>query len=237
MPLGNNDFFGLDSLFGADTSNFFTTTDTKSVLGKNVVLNFLGKIEFEIRNLGYSDTANEIADFYEKCKKDTCGIIGFFTNPVIKMILNEIQNMPTIRVYLKNRIFDEIEVDKVKSLDNIFKNNDEILEKQKTERTKFLKDKELYKKRINKIMYKHNCSFKEAEQIYKKEQEQKAIKEINKELDKGLSDFLGLGFSSPKDNTNYEIKISEDKPIQITLDDDYSDDIEISDNNDNFWTL
>ena len=53
-------------------------------------------------------------------------MISFFTNPVIKMILSEIQYMPTLRTYLKNRIFDDIENDKRENLDNIYNNNEEI---------------------------------------------------------------------------------------------------------------
>lgn len=232
MPLGNNDFFSLENLLGVENSNFFTNTDTKSILGKNIVLNFLGKIEFEIRNLGYSDTANDIAEFYEKCKKDTCGIIGFFTNPVIQMILNEIQNMPTIRAYLKNRILDEIELDKIKNLNDTFENNEDILEKQKEERTKFLKEKELYKKRINRIMNKYKCTFEQAEQIYKEQEEQAKIKELNENLDKTINSMFGI---STEVHTKSH-KPNKNKATEIILDDEIIDDTQFSDDN-NFWSL
>ena len=91
MPLGNDGFFNMNQLANTSDTSCFTNINTKTILGKNLVLNFLGKIEFEIKALGFSDTANEIAEYYEEAKKQG-GIVEFFSNPVIKMILQEIQN-------------------------------------------------------------------------------------------------------------------------------------------------
>ena len=79
------DNFDLNFLSG-DIDVF--SQDINSVYGKNVIWNFLGKIKGEIKLMGYSNSANEIAEFYDKCKKSG-EVAKFFTNPVINMILKE----------------------------------------------------------------------------------------------------------------------------------------------------
>jgi len=238
MPLGNNDFFGLDSLLNAEVNNFFVSTDIRTVLGKNIVLNFLGKIEFEIRNLGFSDTANDIADFYEKCKSQNGGIIEFFTNPVVKMILSEIQSMPTLRNYLKKRIFDEIEIDKAKDLDRIFNNNEDILKKQEQERKEFLKEKEMRRKKLKQIAQKHDCTLEQAENILKQQESLQKDKELNKILDESLSNLLNMPI--PKTyktviDKNGEAHFINVETEEIELDEDFTEDINTS-SDDTFWS-
>lgn len=247
MLFDNGGLFGdLDNLFCEKNTNFFTNTNPKTILGKNLVLNFLGEIEFEIRNLGFSNKANEIANFYEECK-ETTGMITFFTNPVIKMILSEIQNMPTIRTYLKNRIFDDIENDKRKSLDDIFNNNEVIFQKNIDKNREYLKSKILKDREIKKIMEKYNCDKEKAEQLYELQKMQSKKNLLEKELEASFKDILGVDLNSllsdkpnikiqkPSKNNGFEISITNDdmdNNIDIQLDD--NDNIR-NDNSNGFW--
>ena len=211
MLFDNNSFFGDLDVFCEENTNFFTNTNPKTILGKNLVLNFLGEIEFEIRTLGFSNKANEIANFYENCKTTT-GIISFFANPVIKMILQEIQYMPTIRTYLKNRIFDDIENDKIQSLDNIFNNNETIYQENINKNQEYLKAKILKEKEIKKIMSKYNCTKEKAEQLYNKQKLQSAKSQIEKGLENSLRSIL----------SSFDLDIVKD--VNIKTDDDIIND-------------
>lgn len=195
MQLDGNGFFGdLKDLFEENNTSFFKT-DIKTILGRNLVKNFLGQINFEIGMFGYSDTANDIAEFYSECLKNG-GIVQFSTNAVIKMILEEIQYMPKVRNYLKDRIFDDIEREKIESLNKTFENNEEIKEKLDKENIDFVKQKISKEKDINKIMKQRNCNREQAEKIY---QDLQSMKE-NIDLLKGscLSLFQEIDLQLPK---------------------------------------
>ena len=251
MLFDNNGFFGdLDSIFCDKNSNFFTNTNPKTILGKNLVLNFLGEIEFEIRTLGFSNKANDIANFYEECKTTT-GIISFFTNPVIQMILQEIQYMPTIKKYLKNRIFDDIENDKIQSLDNIFNNNEAIYQENINKNQEYLKAKILKEKEIKKIMSKYNCTKEQAEQLYNKQRLQSTKSQIEKELESGLKNILSSldldiikDIKTDDDIINEIITEQKKKDISKSFNTDDNENIEIKfddnqntnqDNSNGFW--
>lgn len=133
MNFDNNDFFSMfsgGSAFGG-ASLFFI--NPQSVLGKNKVLNFLGTIGFEISTLGFSNKANEIAEFYDDLKqqKGAVGIKEFCDNEVIQSILIEMKSMPTVQRYLNERIFDLVKQDMVNTLNNLFDDSEKILKKNK----------------------------------------------------------------------------------------------------------
>lgn len=184
------DSFGLGGLLNTSNISFFDSTDVKTILGRNLVKNFVGKIKFELSTLGYSDTANDIAEFYQSCCKSG-GIVKFVSNPVIKMILDEVESTPSVKFYLKDRIFDDIEVEKAQSLDKIFESNDELFEKTQHKEHEYKLQHELRRKAIKKIQKEKNCTFEEAEKIYELQQKSKEQAEIEKSLVKGLNDFLG----------------------------------------------
>lgn len=114
-------FDNFDLNFLSDDINVFSQ-DVNSVYGKNVIWNFLGKIKGEIKIMGYSNSANEIAEFYDKCKKSG-KVAKFFTNPVINMILKEMVKNSTVKNYLEERIFDLIRKEQIQLLNNILENN------------------------------------------------------------------------------------------------------------------
>ena len=70
MFTSNDDFNILNELFGLSDNLF--QQDVTTLRGKNVVLDFVAQIDFEIRLFGWSKTASKIAEFY-----DTCGGIAF----------------------------------------------------------------------------------------------------------------------------------------------------------------
>lgn len=122
MFIDNDGFEPPFDLF-EDNNNLFKQ-NINTILGKNVVLNFVARVNFEILNLGWSQTANKIAEFYDSCN----GYITFISNPVVKMILEEIEYMPATKKYLNQRIFQYIEKDKIKDLDRFYKNSESITE-------------------------------------------------------------------------------------------------------------
>lgn len=134
----DNDDFGLPSDLFEDNDNLFKQ-NINTILGKNVVLNFVARVNFEILNLGWSQTANKIAKFYDSCNS----YITFMSNPVVKMILEEIEYIPATKKYLNQRIFQYIEKDKIKDLDRLYKNSERITEDIKSEedRRQQLKDR------------------------------------------------------------------------------------------------
>ena len=138
MNFDNNDFFSMfsgGSTFGG-ASLFFI--NPQSVLGKNKVLNFLGTIGFEISTLGFSNKANEIAEFYDDLKqqKGAVGIKEFCDNEVVQSILTEMKSMPTVQRYLNERIFDLVKQDMVDTLNNLFNDSEKILKKNKEKERK-----------------------------------------------------------------------------------------------------
>ena len=240
MPLGNDGFFNMNEFANTSDTSFFTNIDTKTILGKNLVLNFLGKIEFEIKALGFSDTANEIAEYYEEAKKQG-GIVEFFSNPVIKMILQEIQNKTVLKNYLKQRIFDDIEQEKIKCFNNTYNNNEKITEDIEKEKQEFLKQKRLKDKKIKKIMEEKNVSYEQAKKIYEKDLQNS----LNTKIDEIFKGFLSEGaleidtcqpFNFKIEDVNYEEnkKNRFKKTKKIKLDNDTQDDQNTD--NDNFWS-
>lgn len=165
--IGSSDFFDFD-ISEQDNLSFFTKTNIKTVLGKNQVLNFVDKMNFELKMFDFSETALNIAEFYDDTK-NTKGIVSFYQNQVIQMILYVIEDYPNLKKYLYERIFDNIEEDKIKCLDDTFKNNEEIYNKTQEQVNKFVEQKAIYEKKIKKIMKEHKCDRKTAELIYENE--------------------------------------------------------------------
>ena len=242
MTFGNSMFgdFDMKTLMASDT-NMFTDTDVKTILGRNIVKNYLSKIDFEIKTFGYSESSIEIIEFYEECKKKG-GIVEFISNPVIKMILDEIENMRTVKYYLKDRIFDDIEDEKSKSLDDLFNNNEEITEKINQEKQNYMLEKEIRRKEIIKIQKRYNCSFKEAENIYEAHKRQLSIcaqgnNMVNemKSVFNMLEDF-GLVEEKPQ-KTKLKIDTTQEIQNGNTSEIDLQDSIDEDDSNidDGFW--
>ena len=242
MAFGNSMFgdFDMKTLIASDT-NMFTDTDVKTILGRNIVKNYLSKIDFEIKTFGYSESSIEIIEFYEECKKKG-GIVEFVLNPVIKMILDEIENMRTVKYYLKDRIFDDIEDEKSKSLDDLFNNNEEITEKINQEKQNYMLEKEIRRKEIIKIQKIYNCSFEEAENIYEAHKRQLSICEqgnnmVNemKSVFNMLEDF-GIVEEKPQ-KTKSKIDTTQEIPNGNTSEIDLQDSIDEDDSNidDGFW--
>lgn len=146
-----NNFFNLlaSGEFGS-ASLFFI--NPQSVLGKNKVLNFLGTIGFEISTLGFSNKANEIAEFYDNLKqeKGAVGIKEFCDNEVIQSILTEMKSMPTVQRYLNERIFDLVKQDMVNTLNALFNDSEKILKKNKEKEKKQENKKEKNKNKNKK---------------------------------------------------------------------------------------
>ena len=243
MTFGNSMFgdFDIKSMMASDT-NMFTDTDVKTILGRNIVKNYLNKIDFEIKTFGYSESSIEIIEFYEECKKKG-GIVEFVLNPVIKMILDEMENMRTVKSYLKDRIFDDIEDEKSKSLDDLFNNNEEITEKINQEKQDYMLEKEIRRKEIIKIQKRYNCSFEEAENIYEAHKRQLSMREqgnniVNemKSVFNMLEDF-GIIEERPR-KTKLKIDTTQEIPNGNTSEIDLQDSIDEdnSDIDDGFWS-
>lgn len=243
MTFGNSMFgdFDIKSMMASDT-NMFTDTDVKTILGRNIVKNYLSKIDFEIKTFGYSESSIEIIEFYEECKKKG-GIVEFVLNPVIKMILDEMENMRTVKSYLKDRIFDDIEDEKSKSLDDLFNNNEEITEKINQEKQDYMLEKEIRRKEIIKIQKRYNCSFEEAENIYEAHKRQLNMREqgnniVNemKSVFNMLEDF-GIIEERPR-KTKLKIDTTQEIPNGNTSEIDLQDSIDEDDSDidDGFWS-
>lgn len=174
--MDNSDFFDINELLQDDYVDFFTTTDVDSIFGKNLVLNFLSKIDLELKMFGYSDVALEVADYYSQIKLQK-GISAFYENPVIKMILEEIQYMPTVRNFLNKRIFNLIKQEYIAEMNKTFKENEILtkkvksLEKQKDKKVKILKSKK--EKPINDIDVEEYLNIFLSTPIKKEEKEKK----------------------------------------------------------------
>ena len=124
----NNNFFNSGSpidLLRSDTNElsiFFINPITVS--GRNKVLNYIAGMEFELDMFGFSETSNNIADFYEYTE---CNIDTFYKNPVIQMILKEIEHKTKLKRYLYSRIFDYIPISQKNMLEYIYNNNEYII--------------------------------------------------------------------------------------------------------------
>ena len=152
-------FDNFDLNFLSDDINVFSQ-DVNSVYGKNVIWNFLGKIKGEIKIMGYSNSANEIAEFYDKCKKSG-KVVKFFTNPVINMILKEMIKDNTVKNYLEERIFDLIKKEQIQLLNNILENNTKKYTDLKIKEQEYIADtkiKEKQKKEIYENLIKKGSS-------------------------------------------------------------------------------
>lgn len=162
MDFDNNDFLKfLNDNLPMGSSNFFEI-NPQSILGRNKILNFLGIIGFEVGTLGFSNNANEIAEFYDtlKSKYGLSGVKKFYENSVIKSILTEMKSMPTVQRYLNERIFDLIEQDTINTLNDLFKNSEKIFKKNKEQ------DKKQQVKKENKIKKNKSSSPKRDEHAF-----------------------------------------------------------------------
>lgn len=239
--IGSSDFFDFD-ISEQDNLSFFTKTNIKTVLGKNQVLNFVDKMNFELKMFDFSETALNIAEFYDDTK-NTKGIVSFYQNQVIQMILYVIEDYPNLKKYLYERIFNKIEEDKIKCLDDTFKNNEEIYNKTQEQVNKFVEQKAIYEKKIKKIMKDNKCDRKTAELIYENEK----LKKMAQKQGFILPSF-GVEFSNipkitvteiPKDiqkNDDMQDLPLPDKEIkmeEIAIDDTQ---IENSSDDENFWS-
>lgn len=133
--------------------------DVTTVSGKNAVLDFIAQVKFEIQLVGWSKTAGKIAKFYDTCG----GYYKFMFNPVVKMILREIEYEPQVKKYLNQRIFQYISKDKIKDLDRIFNHSDAITHNNK------LREKEYFdfKEKVNHRIREYNEDLKTAEYYVK----------------------------------------------------------------------
>ena len=240
--IGSSDFFDFD-ISEQDNLSFFTKTNIKTVLGKNQVLNFIDKMNFELKMFDFSETALNIAEFYDDTK-NTKGIVSFYQNQVIQMILYVIEDYPNLKKYLYERIFDNIEEDKIKCLDDTFKNNEEIYNKTQEQVNKFVEQKAIYEKKIKKIMKEHKCDRKTAELIYENEKLKKMAQKQGFMLPSfgvefpNIPNIFGTGMpQAPQKDSGSENTISSDNTVEqeeIIIDD-------IQNNNDsfddeNFWS-
>ena len=132
MFTSNDDFNILNGLLGSNNNLF--RQDVTTLRGKNVVLDFMAQIDFEIRLFGWSKTASKIAEFYDTCG----GYCIFMSNPVVKMILEETEYNSTVKKYLDQRFFQYIEQDKIKDLDRIFNNNECLTNDIKAKEDKYI---------------------------------------------------------------------------------------------------
>lgn len=239
--IGSSDFFDFD-ISEQDNLSFFTSTNIKTVLGKNQVLNFVDKMNFELKMFDFSETALNIAEFYDDTK-NTKGIVSFYQNQVIQMILYVIEDYPNLKKYLYERIFDNIEEDKIKCLDDTFKNNEEIYKKTQEQVNKFVEQKAIYEKKIKKIMKEHKCDRKTAELIYEIEKIKKIAKKQGLILPSfgvefpNIPNITGTGISKDVQNNNDMQNLPlPDKEIEmeeIVIDDTQ---IENSSDDENFWS-
>jgi len=240
--IGSSDFFDFD-ISEQDNLSFFTSTNIKTVLGKNQVLNFIDKMNFELKMFDFSETALNIAKFYEE-SKNTKGIISFYQNQVIQMILYVIENYPELKKYLYERIFDSIEQDKIKCLDNTFKNNEEIYQKTQEQVNKFVEQKAIYEKKIKKIMKDNKCNRKTAELIYENERLKKLAQKqgfvspsFGVEFP-NIPNIFGTGIpqAPQKDSGSKNITSSDDTVEQeeIIIDDTQNNNDSFDD--ENFWS-
>lgn len=175
--------------FGKDDNSMFEDTDIKTILGRNIVLNYLSKIDLELKMFGYSETANEIAEFYEKCKQ-TKGIIAFYTNPVVKMILEKIDKMQNVKGYLQERMLDDMEIENLERLDYIYNENDKLTGMVNAEKQEYNKQQALYRRKINQISKQTGLSYDKAEQFYKKQQEKQKNMDMAMSLPSGLLELF-----------------------------------------------
>lgn len=237
-----NDLFNFgdfSDLFATNNNSFFVNTDIKTIKGRNLVKNWLCKIAFELGTYGYSDTSLELIEFYEECKKNK-GMTEFFSNKVVAMIMQEMINMPKVRMYMKDRIFDEIAQEKIEKLNDTFDNNEELYRQVSLERQEFMRNEIIKQKEIKNLQKKHGISKDVAERMYYEKQAKNKFQEyisnrngngqdsgIDKDRkDRALHDlsnlYLGLDNdnNNDNDNTNNTHEFTLDDVLDVLCDDE-----------------
>lgn len=187
--LNNGGFFGDICENDNKHTNFFTNTDVESVLGKNLVKNFVGKIDFEIKLMGFSETANEIAEYYEECKNNS-SIVNFMNNSVIKMILDEMENNFTVKNYLQNRIFDDIRIEFINKMENYYNNQNKIYADMKNEEQNYKKEQILKQRQIENIMSEKKCTKEQAIKYIDELEKVSQLKNITNLMKNDLKNIL-----------------------------------------------
>lgn len=140
MLFDDSDFMNLGDIFCSKHSDI-VNTDINTISGKNVVLNYIARIDMEIGMFGYSDSSLELIDFYEECK--TSGnLLKFCDNSVIKFIKEKMVKYPVVKAYLEERFFDEVETDIINFYNNIFENSEKINKEVKTKETEYKTNKD-----------------------------------------------------------------------------------------------
>ncbi len=125
LEFENNDFIK-KILNGDDEDLLISSFDVKTITGRNKILNFVEQMNLELNMLGFSNSSVEIARFYDSLKARGKNSHKFYTHPVIKMILETIEDKPNLKKYIQTRILDEIQKDLIKEYNNIYNNNDKI---------------------------------------------------------------------------------------------------------------
>lgn len=248
MSFDNNRFFGTEKLFNnKDDKYFFLDTDVNTIGGKNQVLNYVARMELELRVAGFTEAVVEIAQFYDNFVAEGNKVADFYLNPVIKMILVEIEDKPRLKTFLYERIFDDVKNEYIKECENTFNENENLQTDVNMQEQNYKKDKVLKEKEIKRLAKEQNISYEEAKElIQNKEQDQVEQKEL-------VNFMNGLGFSLPSFGLN-PIDISQnipknlnkkskkqnnkDKTKYVSLDDDTKDNNQNNDIQDDwgkFW--
>ena len=199
MFTNNDDFNILNALLGSNNDLF--QQDVTTLRGKNVVLDFIAQIDFEIRLFGWSKTASKIAEFYDTCG----GYCIFMSNPVVKMILNETEYNSTVKKYLYQRIFQYIEQDKIKDLDRIFNNNERLTNDIKAKEDKHIE----FQEKVNHKVKECGISREVAENQVKLEEYKEQVK-IQDISSNAILDSIVNWALTPPDIARQE-NIKEDK--------------------------
>lgn len=255
MPFEDSGFFGIDKMFDDDKGCFFTDVDVNTLTGKNQVLNYLARMDLELRAVGYTEAVVEIAGFYDDfCTKGGNKIADFYLNPVAQMILEKIEEMPRLKAFLYERVFDEIKEQYIKECEQTYLQNENLENKVQEQEQNFKKDKVLQNREIKKLAKENNISFDEAKKLY----EQNKQDEIEKEHLMNFLNRLPKSFALPMDSLNNKTcidvtnlinpkkskhrqnKKNNDKTKYISLDDDIKNNDNNNDDTDdlnNFWNL
>ena len=199
MFTNNDDFNILNALLGSNNDLF--QQDVTTLRGKNVVLDFIAQIDFEIRLFGWSKTASKIAEFYDTCG----GYCIFMSNPVVKMILEETEYNSMVKKYLYQRIFQYIEQDKIKDLDRIFNNNERLTNDIKAKEDKHIE----FQEKVNHKVKECGISREVAENQVKLEEYKEQVK-IQDISSNAILDSIVNWALTPPDIARQE-NIKEDK--------------------------
>lgn len=254
MSFDNNGFFELGNVFGEESKGcFFTDVDTSTITGRNQVLNYLARMEFEIRAVGFSEAVVELAGFYDDfVHKSGNKIADFYLNPVIKMILEKIETMPKVKNFLYERVFDFVKEEYYKECEQTFNNTDELNDEIKQKEQEFKKSQIIKNREIKKLAKENNITFEEAEKLYNESKQDKIEKD---ELLKFMNSILptlplpnfdkNIGIDIPmyknKNNITKNNKTNKnknkDKTQYVSLDDDTNNNDKNQNKPDDFWNL